>query len=207
MSQARLERTSELMKNFSRAMALAAAITFCSWLGADNASSSDVDLSVDPRADTAKDWAQTHLSPGWELRDQIETAKAFLDENTATMNSEISNLKTAGLLDRRSTSKIRNALDHARHSMAEVAESVDSKEQINGWSARMIAFELGMAADTLAKQADPVEAALGADDKVEGVQQNGLSSVAEQQRNLAKTLKESSKVLRETAQAIVQHLQ
>jgi hypothetical protein len=206
MSPARPERISELMKCFSRALTLAAAIAFSSSPGADNAPSTPDDLTIDPRTENAEDWTQTHLSPESDLREQIETAKAFLDENAVAMMSEISRLKTAGLLDRRSTSKIRNALDHARHSMAEVAESVDSNEQINGWSARMISFELGMAADTLAKQADPIEAASDAVAKVEGEQQDGTSSVGEQQKNLAKTLNESSRLLKETAQAIVRHL-
>jgi hypothetical protein len=194
------------MKCFSRALTLAAAIAFSSSPGAGNAPSTPDDLTIDPRTENAEDWTQTHLSRESDLREQIETAKAFLDENAVAMMSEISRLKTAGLLDRRSTSKIRNALDHARHSMAEVAESVDSNEQINGWSARMISFELGMAADTLAKQADPIEAASDAVAKVEGEQQDGTSSVGEQQKNLAKTLNESSRLLKETAQAIVRHL-
>jgi hypothetical protein len=194
------------MNRLGQAIVLSMAIAFSATATAGDTPTSLDEIPAHHHANGAKDWAQTHLSSEPDLREQIEATKAFLDENAAGINSEVSRLKTAGILDRRSTSNIRNALDHARHSMTDVAESIDAEEQINGWNARMFSYELGMAADALAEQADPIAATLNEDAKGEGEEQDSPLSVREQQMHLAKTLKESSKLLKETAQAIVRHL-
>jgi polyhydroxyalkanoate synthesis regulator phasin len=69
----------------------------------------------------------------------------------------------------------------------------------------MIAYELGMAADTLAEEAKPIEDQLQVDGNGGTAQ---LATVAaEQRRNLIKKLREGGDLLKETARAIVIDLQ
>jgi hypothetical protein len=70
----------------------------------------------------------------------------------------------------------------------------------------MIAYELGMAADTLAQQADRIEARLDeapAHDERSG---DGDTPEPNLRRQLAEYLDSTSRLLHETAQAIVRNL-
>jgi hypothetical protein len=135
-----------------------------------------------------------------ELQEQIEHTKAFLEAQEPELDEEIFRLKSEGHLDRRSTSKIRTALDDARVSMAGVAAGMHKGEPVDGWTARMIAYELGMAADTLAHQAKEIEKALGS-----AASEDEPSSL-KLRRDLAELLKSTSDLLQMTAQAIVKNL-
>ena len=156
--------------------------------------------------DGSVDWAQTQLNPEPALQEQYNRTRAFLDDKVSEVDGQISRLKTEGILDRRSATKIRSALDNARISMTGMAGGMQEKEQVDGWTARMFAYELGMAADTLTQQAEGIEANLDATTGDSDGPQDGLSPEPEQQRQLARTLKETSSLLRETARAIADNL-
>lgn len=157
-------------------------------------------------SDGSVDWSQTHLSPEPALRQQYNRTRTFLDEKVTEVDGQISKLKTDGVLDRRSATKIRSALSNARVSMTGMAGGMQQREQVDGWTARMFAYELGMAADTLTQQASKIEmnleTAFGSDDGLSDRQSRDL----EQQRQLAKTLNDTSVLLRETARAITDNL-
>lgn len=194
------------MKYLARTPILVIAIAFLGTSAAEDWPSLPGESRTGPRINNAKDWSQTHLFLDLALREQIERTQTYLDEHLTGMNKEISRLKTEGVLDRRSTSEIRNALNHARNSMTGATEGIEANEQIDGWTARMISYELGMAADMLAKQAGPIEAALNARPGGGDGASGALPSEEIERLNLADTLRESSSLLKQTAQAIVSHL-
>jgi hypothetical protein len=194
------------MKSPARTIALVVIFALCGATGADDAPRSQLEPPAAVNANDTKVWAQTRLIVEPPLRQQIERTEAFLDENAARIHSEMLNLKTEGILDRRSTTKIRSALSDARRSMTKAEEGLSAEEPIDGWTARMISYDLGMVADTLAAQADPLKAAPSIQPKGGREEPDGLSAVGEQRLDLAKTLQEGTSLLRETAQAIVRHL-
>jgi len=195
------------MKHPVRIMILIISIAFSCATRAEESTSPSTEAPVALPAGDANDWSQTHLFPGPALREQIERANLFLEAQARGMTGEISHLKLDGFLDRRSISKIHSALDHARGSMARITEGIEGEQQVDGWTARMIASELGLAADTLAEQADSIEAELNAGPEgSEGAAIDDSSDV-EQRRHLAKTLRQGSSLLKETARAIVRNLE
>jgi len=185
-----------------RITTLVMAIAFAGITGAEKALSSLVIPPAGPRADVAEDWSQTYLFPEPALRTRIERTRVFLDTRIKNLDGELSRLKNEGLLDRRSVSKIRGALEHARGSISRMAESIEANEKIDGRAARMVSYELGMAADTLARQANEIGA--GPDHHDNAVK--GVSPETIRPQYLARTLREGSRLVKETAQAIVHHL-
>lgn len=155
----------------------------------------------------SKDWSQTHLIPKPALQQQYNRTSAFLDEKLFEVDEQVSRLKTDGVLDRRSATTIRSALNNARVSMTRMAGGMQENEQVNGWTARMFAFELGMAADTLRKQAVEIEMNLDRATAGRDGQQEVRSMELDQQRELAQTLNETGILLRKTARAITENLQ
>jgi len=155
-----------------------------------------------PATEASTEWTQTHLQAEPALREQIDQTKAFLDDKETEMDGQISHLKTEGLIDRRSTTKIKSALDDARGSMTGMAEGMQSKQQLDGWTARMIAYELGMAADTLAQQAEKIETELGATAEGHGESRDDNSANRDQRQDLIATLRETSSLLHKAARAI-----
>lgn len=156
--------------------------------------------------DRAKDWSQSHLFPDPGLREQIERTSAFLRQNAPRTDEGIFLLKDEGLLDRRGASKIRAAFDHARSSMARLTKSLEADEHINGWTARMISYELGMAADVLRQQARLIRTSLNTGPRDGDAVPKGSSSEMGQPQYLVTTLTESSELLKGTAVGIVRHL-
>lgn len=196
------------MKLLAPLTTLAVVMAFSGTTGADNATPPAEKPDRGGHTNEAKDWSQTHLFPGPVLREQIERTNVFLQENTPAMIKDTSELKSEGVLDRRGASRIRNALDHARRSLISLAESIEAEAQIDGWSARMISYELGMAADTFSKEAVSIEAGAAPNTEPKGGDgvPNGLSSEGKRRRRLANVLRETSDLLKETARAIVHHL-
>jgi hypothetical protein len=154
--------------------------------------------------DDVKDWTQARLSLDPALRERIARTRAFLDNSEQGLDSVIHRLRGEGLLDRRIASKIHSALGRARDSMSRLTAGIAANEQIDGWTARMISYDLGIAADSLAKQADAIEMGRGAESGSDGAPTDP-SGDGEQQ--LAQRLKEGSTLLKETAQAIVLDLE
>jgi len=194
------------MKSPARTIAFVVIFALFGATGADDAPSSQVEPPAAVNANDAKDWAQTRLIVEPALREQIERTETFLDDNAARIHREMLNLKIEGILDRRSTSKIRAALSDARRSITKAEEGVSAEEPIDGWTARMISYDLGMAADTLADLADPLKAAPSTSSKGGDQEPDGPSAVGEQRLHLVKTLLQGASLLRETARAIVRHL-
>lgn len=188
--------------NLVRITTLIMATAFAGITGAEGALSPLVIPSVGPRADVAEDWSRTYLLPEPALRIRIERTRVFLDTRVKSLDGELSRLKNEGLLDRRSISKIRSALEHIGSSISRMAESIEANEKIDGRAARMVSYELGMAADTLARQANEIDA--GSDRHDNAVK--GVSSETIRPQYPAKTLREGSRLVKETAQAIVRHL-
>jgi len=186
----------------ARAMMPVIAIAFAGITRAEEALSPLVIPPAGPRADVVEDWSRTYLFPESALRTRIERTRIFLDTRVKSLDGELSRLKNEGLLDRRSVSKIRSALEHARDSISRMAESIEANEKIDGRAARMVSYELGMAADTLARQANELDA--GPDHHDDAVK--GISPEMARPQDPAKTLKEGSRLVKETAQAIVHHL-
>jgi hypothetical protein len=159
-----------------------------------------------PSVDGSVDWSQTHLSPEPALQQQFTRTRAFFDDKVPDIDAQISQLKSAGILDRRSATKLRSALDNARVSITRMAGDMRDIEHVDGRTARMFAFELGMAADTLTRQAGKIEtnlqAATGSSDGLP----DGQSPDREQQRQLGQALNETSDLLRETAGAVMDNL-
>jgi len=156
--------------------------------------------------DGSVDWSHSHLSPDPAMQEQFNRTKAFFDDMVPNIDDQISQMKTAGVLDRRSATKIRSALDNSRVSIARMAGDMQDIEQVDGRTARMFALELGMAADTLTLQAGKIEtnlqAAIGSGDG----QPDRQSPDQEQQWQLARALKKTSDLLHETARAVVDNL-
>jgi len=177
-------------------------IIFAKITGAEEVSSPSVISPVGPRADVAEDWSRTYLFPEPAFRAQIERTQVFLGTQVKGLDGAISRLRTEGLLDRRSASKIRTALEHARGSISRLAEGIEANKKINGQTARMVSFELGMAADTLARQANEIDADPDNHNNVV----KGISPETTQSQYLAKILRENSDLVKETAQTIVRHL-
>jgi len=188
--------------NLARAMMPVIAIAFAGITGAEEALPPSVIPLAGPRADVAEDWSQTYLRPEPAVRIRIERTRVFLDTRVKDLDDELSRLKDEGLLDRRGISKIRSALEHVRSLISRMAESVEANEKIDGRAARMVSYELGMAADTLARQAN--ELAAGPDHHDDAVK--GVSPEMARPQYPAKTLREGSRLVKETAQAIVHHL-
>jgi len=156
--------------------------------------------------DTSVDWSQTHLTRGPALQERFNRTRTFLDEKAIKVNGQVSRLKLDGALGRRTATKIRSALDKARTLLSSIEEDLRGKEQVDGWTAHMYAYDLGMAADTLSGQARKIEtnlrSAIGAGDAPRG----GLSPELEEQQRLAGTLMNAAGLLRETAGAITENL-
>ncbi|MCB2264330.1 MAG: hypothetical protein LGR52_15525 [Candidatus Thiosymbion ectosymbiont of Robbea hypermnestra] len=152
----------------------------------------------------AKERPRISLLPTPALRARIERTWAFLDTNRDGLDAGLFRLKNAGFLDRRGRSGIRSALERARDSLSRLAKDLEANKTIDGWTARMVSYELGMAADTLVQQASRIDAASNAERDNAG---NGRLSEATQARSLANGLKEGGSLMRETAHAIVDHLQ
>ncbi len=159
-----------------------------------------------PQAEVAEDWSQTYLFPEPALREQIERTKAFLDTHAKELDGELFHLKSEGFLDRRNVSKIRSALEHVRGSIFQLTEGIEADQKIDGRVARMVSFELGMAADTLARQANEIDAELNTGPASRGNAPNALLSEVARSRHLIKTLREGSNLVKDTAQAIVRYL-
>jgi hypothetical protein len=156
--------------------------------------------------DSSVDWSQTHLSAEPALQQQFDRTRAFFDDEVRGYNDQISQLKSAGILDRRTATKIRSALNSARNSITRMAGEMQNIEHVDGRTARMFAFELGMAADTLTLQAGKIEtnlpAAIGSSDGPP----DGQSPDQEQQQHLAQALKKTSDLLHETAGVVMENL-
>lgn len=194
------------MKQLIRAMTLLASVALAGTAVADDAPPSPVS-PAGAQTDHSNDWSQTRLDPDPALREQIERTKSYLEENKTEVDEAIVRLKTAGQLDRRSTSTIRNALDNARDAMNGMAEGMNpTAKQYDGWTARMIAYELGMAADALVQQANQIETELNEPHTGNAQTGNGHSLELDKQRDLVQTLKTTSTLLRSTAQAITRKL-
>lgn len=158
--------------------------------------------------DGPEDWTKTRLDLESALRSEVDGTNALLDDRESTLTDEIARSKGEGYLDRRSTSTIEQAMDNARAAMAGMAGAMHGDEQLNGRTARMIAYELGMAGDALAQQADKIEANLAqapAPEPADGPQ-GGRSLESEERGHLAQTLRTIGKRLQETAHAIVRNL-
>jgi len=196
------------MKHLARITTLAVVMVFSGTTGADNTTSPPAEPGSGVHADEAKDWSQTHLFPAPVLREQIERTNVFLEENTPVMVKDTFELKSEGVLDRRGASRIRSALKHARLSMTKLAEGVGAEDRMDGWSARMISYELGMAADKFSKEVDLIraEAASSTGSEASDGALDGLSSVEKRERRLTQSLSKASDLLKETAQAIVRYL-
>jgi len=192
--------------NLTRGITPATAIAFAGITGVEETLPSVTTSLTDPQAEVAEDWSQTYLSPDPAFREQIERTKAFLDTHEEGLDSEVSRLKNEGFLDRLSASKIRSALERVRNSISHLAEGIETDQKINGWTVRMVSFELGMAADTLARQANGINAESNAGPESRDNPANGHSSETTRLRHLIKILREGDDLVRETAQAIVRHL-
>ncbi len=188
--------------NLVRTITLVIVIAFAGITKAEEALSPLVASPAGPRAEVAEDWSQTYLFPEPALRAQIERTRLFLDTQVEGLNGELSRLRTEGLLDRRSASKIRSALEHIRGSISRMAEAIEANKKIDGRAARMVSYELGMAADTLAQQVNKIDT--DPDNHDNAVK--GVSLETAQLRYPARTLSECSKLVKETAHAIVRHL-
>lgn len=174
--------------------------------GADESPAAQPGPRGDIPADGPADWAQTKLKPEPALTEQYNRTRAFLDNKLSNVDGQISRLKTDGVLDRRSATKIRSALKNARVSMTGMAGGMQENEEVDGWTARMFAFELGMAADTLTREAERIDANLDRNNVGKAEREAQRASDPDQQRQLAHTLKETSSLLRSTAKAITANL-
>ena len=86
--------------------------------------------------------------------------------------------------------------------MTGMAEGMQAEEQLDGWTARMIAYELGMAADTLTLQADKIESEVGGAAEVSADAREDDAAALDQRRDLIATLRETSSLLHKAARAI-----
>jgi len=189
------------MRHHRKATALLVSIALSAVAAADTmAPASAPSPDVQTEASTIR--AQTSLQTEPALREQIDQTKTFLDDKESEMDGQISRLKNEGLIDRRSTTKIRTALDDARGSMTGMSEGMQSDQQLDGWSARMIAYELGMAADTLARQADKIDAEFSATAGSPTAPGIANSADRDQRQDLIVTLRETSRLLHKAARAI-----
>lgn len=191
-----------MIMNPVRTMTLVIAIAFAGITGAEEALSPLVVSPAEPQTDVAEDWSRTYLVPEPAFRVQIERTRVFLDTQVKGLDGELFRLRNEGLLDRRSAAKIRGVLEHIRGSISRIAEGIEADEKIDGRAARMVSYELGMAADTLAQQANEIDADPDHHDNAG----NGISLEMAQPRHLVKTLREGSNLVKEIAQAIVRHL-
>lgn len=193
------------MKHCIRSLALLASFSLSGAVGAEGSESSPPaspapTMPIDPDGQ-----AQTLLRPEPALKEQFDRTRAFLEKTETEVDEELSSLRTEGQLDRRGLSTIQGALDKARRSMRGMTGAIEGIQQVDGWTARMMAFELGMAADTLAQQADEIERDLSK----AGEGNDGPKAPQPpdpEQRQLADTLRTTSKLLRETAVAIAHNL-
>jgi hypothetical protein len=181
-------------------------VTLAGAAGGDESPVAQPGASADIPADGSADWAQTKLKPEPALREQYNRTRAFLDDRLSDVDGQISRLKTEGVIDRRSATKIRSALNNARVSMTGMAGGMQENKEVDGWTARMFAFELGMAADTLTREAERIEANLDSNKIGKDEKEEERPSEPDQQRHLAHTLKETGSLLRSTAKAITANL-
>lgn len=190
-----------------RIVTLTMAIAFAGLTGAEEIPSPSALSLTGSQTNVAEDWSQTYLFPKPAFRAQIERTRVFLNTHVKGLDGELFRLRDAGFLDRRSSSKIRSALKHVRVSISHLAEGIEANEKINGRTARMVSFDLGMAADTLAQQATELDAELNTAPRGREEALNSPSSEVTRPQHLAKTLREGGKLVKETAQAIVRHLE
>lgn len=157
---------------------------------------------ADAQSGSGSSGAQQHFQLDPDLRKQIERTSAALDEYDAHVEEDIARLREAGHLDRRTRSRIRLALNNAHDTMTGMTAGMEGEQRIDGWTARMIAYELGMAADALASQANKIEK--GPAEVVDNAGDNSDNplTLTERQRRMVETLKKTSGLLRETAHAI-----
>ena len=194
------------MRHLILSMTLLASVTLAGTAGAGDPPQPPPSIApTDAQDSTPPDWSKTHLQPAPALQEQIERTKAFMDDKESELDDEISRLSSEGHLDRRSSAKIRSALHEARDTMAGMTAEDPNEQQIDGWTARMIAYELGMAADTLEQQADKIETELNGVPKSDDRPHQDGAKVSDQQQ-LVHTLNETANLLRNIAQAIVRNL-
>jgi hypothetical protein len=138
--------------------------------------------------------------------DLLRQTKTFLDDTGAEVDDELSRMRTEGQLDRRSMSRLQGALDNARGSMDRIVAGTQGGEPVDLWTARIMAYELGMAADTLSQQAHDMETGLGSGPDGATSPSEGRSRDPDPRRHLARTLITTGDLLRESALTIARNL-
>lgn len=190
-----------------RTLTLAAAIAVIPIAGAQQQPTPATPTAADSLTRIDRDWSHTHLALEPAFREQIERTRAFLDTHENKLNTELARLKSEGIIYRGDNSQIRGALDHIRGSISRITESIETNQRIDGWAARMVSYELGIAADTLAQRANEIDARLKANPGTLGAAPHDPGAAAARPRYLVKTLEETSNLMKETGQTIVHHIQ
>ena len=126
------------MKHPIRSLALLSSLSLAGLAGAGESASSPLApppvMPIDPDGQ-----AQTLLQPEPALKEQFDQTKRYLEETETEVDEELSSLRTEGRLDRRSLSTIQGALDNARRSMRGMTGAIEGIQQVDGWTARMMA--------------------------------------------------------------------
>jgi len=191
-----------MMNYFARALVCAAGLALA--LAAVSDEGAPTGSPPAPSADDsqAKGWSQTRLLAGPELRIQIESTETFL----AGLTVDVGRLKAEGAVDRRSFTEIRTAIDHAHGSIMRLSADIEAQRRIDGEAARLVSYELGLAADALVDQAKLLDGDSTAAVAAETAIGDGSMSEAEQRQYLAARLRQSADLLKGTARHIVAQL-
>lgn len=196
-----------MMKHLACVLTLSGGIAFACVAGVDEVASSQSMEPTNPAQGATVDWSQTRLVSEPVLRTQMESTEELLGGNTGGLAAEVSRMKADGVLDRRSATEIRTALDHARDSIGRLTQDIEARRHIDGEKARLVSYELGLAADALVQQADAISTEPdGVAAAVPPWPPVAPSSDTEQRQQLAARLRQSADLLRGTARQIVADL-
>ena len=139
------------------------------------------------------------------MQESIHRTNEFLDSQTPTLSDRLNELKWMGHIDRRTKAAIESTIADVQRSMSGM-EVTKQAGLLDATQARTIAYELGMAGDVLAKQADKIRANLAGPDEGSPLEDGGQRISTEKGMEIADTLDTMSRHLHETARAIVSNL-
>lgn len=140
--------------------------------------------------------------PAASLGEKLDRSDAFLNDEAQELEREIARLKAEGILDRRTSTAIRGALHRARDSFNRLIQDTHSSQGIAPQRAHMTSLELGLAADTLTKQAASIDTGRGEDSGVKAETETAADQSSEG-RQLAVKLREAAALLQATAVEIL----
>ena len=135
---------------------------------------------------------------------EINNNHALLEHQTPRIKDELAKLKQAGYLDRRTKRDIEGSLREAHAIMSHLRRALQSGE-LRTWQARNMAQELNYQSDILDASLNEWQKNLGVTGEGALAADSEEKKAQQEQQQLIQTLSNISRMLHDTAKAIVRH--